>query len=138
MIRHVYAAPKFVKNTQLERVLPANAASTESPSRNRVVDKSFTSFCRFTQPSRDTMTTLSSSTMKSSAEYSGSSLSLAISVRRLSALPSPYWRWTSSSSARTSFQRLSSSLSSAPICRARLRFYSSSLRMIRISSRASR
>ena len=78
MIRHVYAAPKLLKNAHVARVLPANAASTASPSRRRVVDRSFTSFCRFTQPSRDTITTLSSSTMKSSAEYSGSPLSLAI------------------------------------------------------------
>ena len=60
----------MVKKTTVARVLPASTASTESPSRSRVVDRSFTSFCRFTQPSRDTMTTLSSSTMKSSAEYS--------------------------------------------------------------------
>ena len=100
--RCVYATPKFVKNTAVARVLPASTASTESPSRSRVVDTSFTSFCRFTQPSRDTMTTLSSSTMKSSAEYSGSSLSLAIAVRRLS----PYFLCTSSSSLRTIFQRL--------------------------------
>ena len=72
MNRDVYTTPKFEKNAQVARVLPANAASTESPSRSRVVERSFTSFCRFTQPSRDTMTTLSSSTMKSSAEYSGS------------------------------------------------------------------
>ena len=70
MTRAVYAVPKFVKNTTVARVLPASTASTESPSRRRVVDKSFTSFCRFTHPSFDTMTMLSSSTMKSSAVYS--------------------------------------------------------------------
>ena len=69
---------EVLKNTQVARVLPANAASTASPSRSLVVDRSLTSFCRFTQPSRDTMTTLSSSTMKSSAVYSGSPVSLAI------------------------------------------------------------
>src|SRR5438067_1343551 len=106
----------------------------ESPSRSRVVARSFTSFCRFTQPSRDTMTTLSSSTMKSSALYSCSPSSLSIAVRRLS----PYFLLISSSSVRTSFHRLSSSLSNALIWRARLRFSSSSCRMIRISSRASR
>ena len=133
-MRLVYATPKFEKNTALARVLPANAASTESPSRSRVVDRSLTSLWRFTHPSRETMTTLSSSTMKSSAEYSGSSLSLAIEVRRLS----PYFVLTSSSSERTSFQREASSFSSALIWRARFRFSSSSLRMIRISSRARR
>src|SRR4026209_2583332 len=61
-------------------------ASTASPSRRRVVDRSRTSFCRFTHPSRDTMTTLSSSTMKSSAVKETSS-SASISVRRLSSFP---------------------------------------------------
>ena len=79
-----------MKKTQVARVLPGSTASTESPSRNRVDAMSFTSFCRFTQPSRDTMTTLSSSTMKSSAEYSGSLVSLSIAVRRLSRFGSPW------------------------------------------------
>ena len=73
-----------MKNTVVAFVLPGITASTLSPSRRRVDEMSFTSFCRFTHPSRETMTTLSSSTMKSSAEYSGSALSLAIEVRRLS------------------------------------------------------
>ena len=81
--------PKFVKNTTVARVLPASTASTESPSRSRVVDRSLTSFCRFTQPSCETMTMLSSSTMKSSAVYSTVS-SASISVRRLSRFASPY------------------------------------------------
>src|SRR5256885_1861338 len=98
MKRDVYATPKFDKNTQLARVLPAHTAITASPSRSLVVDRSFTSFCRFTQPSRDTITTLSSSTMKSSAEYSGSPLSLALLVRRLS----PYWLLIDSSSEQNS------------------------------------
>ena len=92
-------------------MLPANAASTESPSRSRLVERSFTSFCRFTHPSREMMTTLSSSTMKSSAVYSVSLASLSMVVRRLS----PYLPLMSSSSARTIFQRLSSSFSSALI-----------------------
>ena len=37
MMRHVYATPKLVKNTTVARVLPANTASTASPSRSRVV-----------------------------------------------------------------------------------------------------
>ena len=77
-----------MKNTTVARVLPGSTASTESPSRSRVVERSRTSFCRFTHPSRDTMTTLSSSTMKSSAVNATSS-SVSISVRRLSSLP-PY------------------------------------------------
>ena len=88
MNRAVYAVPKFVKNTTVARVLPASTASTESPSRRRVVDRSFTSFCRFTHPSFDTMTMLSSSMMKSSAVYSTLS-SASISVRRLSSFASP-------------------------------------------------
>ena len=87
-------------------MLPASAASTASPSRSRVVDRSFTSFCRFTQPSRDTITTLSSSTMKSSAEYSGSS---AVAGDGGAALVG-FGRRRSSESlrarSRTSFQRL--------------------------------
>ena len=63
----VYAVPKFVKNTTVARVLPASTASTESPSRRRVVDRSFTSFWRFTQPSCVTRTMLSSATMSSSS-----------------------------------------------------------------------
>ena len=74
----------MLKNTTDDRVLPGNAASTESPSRNLVVARSFTSFWRFTQPSRDTITTLSSSTMKSSAVYSASPSSLAMVERRAS------------------------------------------------------
>ena len=104
-----------------QRVDPAIAASTPSPSRRRVVARSFTSFCRFTQPSLDRMTTLSSSTMKASAEYSTSSVS-SMRVRRRSIFGSPYFFWISGSSSRTSVQRLLSSLSSASICRARLRF----------------
>ncbi len=115
-------------------MLPAHTAITASPSRSLVVDRSFTSFWRFTQPSRDTITTLSSSTMKSSAEYSGSPLSLAMVVRRLS----PYWLLIDSSSERTSAQRLSSFFSRVVICRARPRFSSSSLRTTRISSLARR
>ena len=72
--------------------------------------------------------------MKSSAVYSASPSSLEIFVRRAS----PYCFWIASISSRTIAQRLSSSLSRPPICRARLRFSSSSLRMIRISSFASR
>ena len=75
--------PKLVKNTTVARVLPATAASTLSPSRSRVVARSLTSFWRFTQPSRETMTTLSSSTMKASAAYSVSSAS-SMALRRLS------------------------------------------------------
>ena len=89
-------------------MLPGSTASTASPSRNRVDDTSFTSFCRFTQPSRDTITTLSSSTMKSSAVYSASPSSLAIVERRAS----PYFFWISSISTLTMSQRLCSSLSS--------------------------
>src|SRR6266498_3236079 len=86
MMRLVYAPPKFEKKTHVARVLPASAASTASPSRNRVDERSFTSFCRFTQPSRETITTLSSSTMKSCAVYSGSLVSLAMAVRELASL----------------------------------------------------
>ena len=53
-----------------------------------------------------------------------------MTVRRLSTFGSPYAFWIASSSVRTSVQRPSSSLSRAAICRARLRFSSSSLRMI--------
>ena len=74
----------MLKNTTEERVLPCSTASTASPSRTRVDATSFTSFCRFTQPSRETITTLSSSTMKSSAVYSDSPSSLEIIVRRAS------------------------------------------------------
>ena len=90
MKRAEYATPKLVKNTEVARVLPASTARTASPSRSRVVAMSFTSFCRLTQPSRDTITTLSSSTMKSSAEYSGSAVSPSMLLRRLSILGSPY------------------------------------------------
>ena len=75
------------------------------PSRRRVVDRSFTSFCRFTQPSRDTMTTLSSSTMKASAEYSTSSVS-SMRVRRRSSSGRRTSSGSPRSSSRTSFQRL--------------------------------
>ena len=43
----------MVKNTTVARVLPASAAITASPSRSRVVARSFTSFWRLIQPSRD-------------------------------------------------------------------------------------
>ena len=45
----------MLKNTTDDRVLPGSTAITVSPSRTRVDATSFTSFCRFTQPSRDTM-----------------------------------------------------------------------------------
>ena len=83
-MRAVYATPKFVKNTAVARVLPGTIASTASPSRRRVDPASFTSFCRFTHPSRVTMTTLSSSMMKSSAVYSSSGTSPVTSERRAS------------------------------------------------------
>jgi DNA gyrase subunit A len=79
------AATRLREGDEVLAVLPGNTARTESPSRSRVVDRSRTSFCRFSQPSRDTMTTLSSSTMKSSAVNSTSSVA-SISVRRLSPL----------------------------------------------------
>jgi hypothetical protein len=53
-IRDVYATPKLLKNTTDARVLPGSTAITASPSRTRVEATSFTSFCRFTHPSRDT------------------------------------------------------------------------------------
>ena len=68
--RRVRRRRSCVKNTTVARVLPGSTASTASPSRTRVDAMSFTSFCRFTQPSRVTTTTLSSSMMKSSAVYS--------------------------------------------------------------------
>ena len=64
--------------------------------------------------------------MKSSAVYSASPSSLEIVVRR----GSPYFFWISSISLGTMSQRLSSSLRSVVIWRARRRFSSSSLRMI--------
>ena len=118
----------------IARVLPAKAASTESPSRSRVVDRSFTSFCRFTQPSRDTITTLSSSTMKSSAVYSGSPESLAMAVRRLSPyLLLHFFELAADQLPAALFVLEQSRRSGARACR----FSSSSFRMIRISSRAS-
>jgi hypothetical protein len=87
-IRDVYAAPKLEKKTAVARVLPCSTASTASPSRRRVEETSRTSFCRFTHPSRDTMTTLSSSMMKSCSVKATSS-AVSIAVRRLSPLP-PY------------------------------------------------
>ena len=52
-VRNAHEAAKLavvLKSHAVERVLPAIAASTLSPSRSRVVDRSFTSFCRFTHP----------------------------------------------------------------------------------------
>ena len=75
---------------------------------------SFTSFCRFTQPSRDTMTTLSSSMMKSSAVYSRFA-SASISVRRLSSFASPYGLLDLLRSRRARASSGSSSFFSSPL-----------------------
>ena len=73
-----------MKNTAVARVLPATTAITASPSRSRVVARSFTSFWRLIQPSRESSAMPSSSTMKSSAEYSTSASAAAKVVRRAS------------------------------------------------------
>ena len=74
------------------------------------------------------MTTLSSSTMKSSAEYSTSPASLASSVRRGSFFGSPWAFCTSAISPRTTSQRSCSLPSRLAICFARRRLSASSLR----------
>ncbi len=113
---------------------PRTAASTASPSRSRVAERSLISRERFNQPSRDRTTVASSSRMNASASNSTSSPPAPpMRVRRLSLNLSD----SSESSVRITFHNLRLSPRMVRISLARICLSRSSSRMAWISRRAS-